>query len=228
MFRKTLIAVPMLLVIAMLTMSFEKGPSRKGRKKKAAVSYVSCSNCAYVFDDGVEKHREVTKNSTLKTPPRNLSHIRQYVADSQLAPLTGGNGYMVAKMTYSYPYLTVRSVDFVEELGAAYREACKRKGIAYRPFIITSALRTHESVARLTRVNGNAIKESAHLYGTTFDISWRRFGNNQAPSQQHLNVLIEVLKNMREDGECFVKYERQQACFHITVNESASDVYARN
>jgi hypothetical protein len=228
MMRKTLIAVPALLVIAMLTMGFKKTPSKKGRPKSSR-TYVSCTRCSNVFDDGVEKHREVTRNSTLKTPPRNLSHIRQYVADSQLAKLDNGNGYMVAKMNYSYPYLTVKAVDFVEELGEAYRLACKKKGVTYRPFIITSALRTHESVARLTRVNGNAIKESAHLYGTTFDISWRRFGSNQAPSQQNLNVLIEVLRGMRESGACFVKYERQQACFHITVNEAtATELIASN
>jgi hypothetical protein len=177
----------------------------------------------------VDKHREVTKYSSLKTPARNLTAIKAYVADSQLAQLnTNGNDYMLAKMTYSYPYLTVRSVDFVEQLGSAYRAACARKGVPYRPFIITSALRTHESVARLTRVNRNAIPESAHLYGTTFDISWSRFGSTKSPSQKNLNVLISVLEEMRQSGACYVKFERQQACFHITVNEAKSDMIARN
>jgi hypothetical protein len=219
MLRKTLSAVPLLLVIAVLTMGFKKHPSKKGRPRVSR-TYVSCYQCSYKFDDGVDKHREVTRNSTLKTPPRNLGHIRQYVADSQLAPINNGNGYLLAKMTYSYPYLTVKSVDFLEELGQAYREACKKKGVPYRPFVITSALRTYESVARLTRVNRNAIKESAHLYGTTFDISWRGFGAEKTPSQKNLNVLIAVLEDFREAGACYVKYERQQACFHITVNEN--------
>ena len=216
----------MLMVIAMLTMGFKKVPAKKGRTR--ARSSVSCSKCSYVFDDGVDKHREVSRNSTLKTPAQNLSHIRQYVAENQLAALDNSNMYMLAKMTYSYPYLTVKSVDFVDQLAIAYRDACRKKGVLFRPFIITSALRTYESVARLTRVNGNAIKESAHLYGTTFDISWRRFGAEKAPSQPNLNILIEVLRNLRDAGTCYVKYERHQACFHITVNESRSDLMASN
>jgi uncharacterized protein YcbK (DUF882 family) len=227
MIRKTLIALPLFLVITTLTMSFREAPSLKGRKK-TTVSSVNCVKCANVFDDGVEKHRMVTKNSALKAPLRNQKHIRRYVANSQLAPLKSGNGYMVAKMTYSYPYLTVKAVDFVEQLSLAYRQACQLKGIPFRPFIITSALRTSESVSRLTKVNGNAIRESAHLYGTTFDISWFRFGRNQAPSQRNLDALVSVLTSFREAGACFVKYEKQQACFHITVNEAASEVYARN
>jgi len=227
MIRKTLITLPLLLVITTLTSGFSKAPSRKGSKKTTAPS-VNCTKCADVFDDGVEKHRMVTRNSALKAPLGNQKHIRRSVADSQLAPLKSGNGYMVAKMNFSYPYLTVKAVDFVEQLGKAYREACRMKGIPYRPFIITSALRTSESVSRLTKVNGNAIRESAHLYGTTFDISWIRFGKNQLPSQKNLNALVSVLAEMRESGACFVKYEKQQACFHITVNEAASEVYARN
>jgi hypothetical protein len=165
----------------------------------------------------------VTRYSSLKAPARNLTQIKKFVADGQLASLGNGDGYMLAKMSYSYPYLTVKSVDFVDELGAAYRDACKKKGVTYRPFIITSALRTHETVARLTRVNRNAIKESAHLYGTTFDISWRGFGPGKTPSQKNLNILIEVLEDFREAGACYIKYERQQACFHITVNEPVAE-----
>jgi hypothetical protein len=222
MLRKTLSAVPLLLVIAMLSMGFKKHPSKKGRPRSNRV-YVSCHQCSYKFDDGVEKHREVTRNSSLKAPARNLTQIKKFVADGQLASLGNGDGYMLAKMSYSYPYLTVKSVDFVDELGAAYRDACKKKGVTYRPFIITSALRTHETVARLTRVNRNAIKESAHLYGTTFDISWRGFGPGKTPSQKNLNILIEVLEDFREVGACYIKYERQQACFHITVNEPVAE-----
>ena len=224
--RKTKITVPLLLIAALAT-GFRKAPAMKSREM-APLPSVNCVRCADVFDDGVEKHRMVTRNSALKAPLGSQKHIRRYVSDSQLAPLKSGNGYMVDKMNFSYPYLTVKAVDFVEQLGQAYREACRMKGIPYRPFIITSALRTSESVSRLTKVNGNAIRESAHLYGTTFDISWIRFGSKQVPSQRNLDALVSVLAELRGAGACFVKYEKQQACFHITVNEAAAEVYARN
>lgn len=222
MLRKTFIYLPLLVCIALTTTSFKKKPT-KGRGRA-----ISCSSCSHKFVDGVDKHREVTKYSSLKTPAKNFSAIQTYVADSQLAKLGNGEGYMLAKMTYSYPYLTVKAVDFVDQLGSAYRAACARKGVPYRPFIITSALRTQESVARLTRVNRNAIPESAHLYGTTFDISWCRFGGTQAPSQKNLNVLVEVLEDLREAQACYVKFERQQACFHITVNEAKTESIVKN
>jgi hypothetical protein len=116
--------------------------------------------------------------------------------------------------------VTQKAHQFIEELGKAYSEECKRKGIQNLPFVITSATRTKESVAKLSRVNGNAVKESTHLYGTTIDISWVRFGVQQKHSQRNLDALIEALMDMRDKEACFVKFERMQACFHITVNES--------
>ena len=40
---------------------------------------------------------------------------------------------------------------------------------------MTSVLRTQDDVKRLRRRNGNASANSAHFYGTTFDVSWKRF-----------------------------------------------------
>lgn len=31
-------------------------------------------------------------------------------------------------------------------------------------------------------------------------------------------VLSEVLRDFREQGRCYVKYEVKQGCFHMTVN----------
>jgi hypothetical protein len=178
-----------------------------------------CTTCKK-FDDGVAKHKEVAKTSSIGGPAKNYSVLKNYVSSNKLVKLNSGNGYLVSKMNYSYPYVTAKAHQFIEELGQAYMAKCKEKGVAYLPFIITSATRTKESVAKLTRVNRNAIPESAHLYGTTIDISWVRFGTAQKHSQKNLNVLIDVLMDMRDKEACFVKFERMQACFHITVNEN--------
>lgn len=177
-----------------------------------------CPTCK-TFDDGVAKHKEVAKNSSLKAPAKNLAVLKKYVSSNTLVKLNSGSGYLVSKMNYSYPYVTVKARQFLGELAQAYQVKCKEKGIAALPFIITSATRTKETVAKLTRVNPNAIKESAHLYGTTIDISWVRFGTEQKHSQKNLDMLIDALMDMRDKEACFVKFERMQACFHITVNE---------
>jgi Family of unknown function (DUF5715) len=179
----------------------------------------TCATCKK-FDDGAAKHKEVAKTSSIGGPVKNYSVLKNYVSSNKLVKLNSGNGYLVSKMNYSYPYVTVKAHQFIEELGQAYIAKCKETGVAYLPFIITSATRTKETVAKLTRVNKNAIPESAHLYGTTVDISWVRFGTEQKHSQKNLNVLIDVLMDMRDKEACFVKFERMQACFHITVNES--------
>jgi hypothetical protein len=178
-----------------------------------------CASCKK-FDDGAAKHKEVAKTSSIGGPVKNYSVLKNYVSSNKLIKLSSGNGYLVSKMNYSYPYVTVKAHQFIEELGQAYKAKCRERGVAYLPFIITSATRTKESVAKLTRVNRNAVPESAHLYGTTVDISWVRFGTEQKHSQKNLNVLIDVLMDMRDKEACFVKFERMQACFHITVNES--------
>lgn len=188
-------------------MSF--GPPDKG----------GCSTCKK-FDDSAAKHKEVAKTSSIGGPVKNYAVLKNYVSSNKLIKLSSGNGYLVSKMNYSYPYVTVKAHRFIEKLGQAYMAKCKERGVAYLPFIITSATRTKESVAKLTRVNRNAVPESAHLYGTTVDISWVRFGTDQKHSQKNLNVLIDVLMDMRDKEACFVKFERMQACFHITVNES--------
>lgn len=179
----------------------------------------TCSSCKK-FDDNAAKHKEVAKNSSVKAPARNYAVLKKYVSANKLVRLSSGEGYMVAKLTHSYPFVTQKAHQFIEELGRAYTEECRQRGIANLPFIITSATRTTETVAKLTRVNRNAVKESAHLYGTTVDISWVRFGPEQKHSQKNLDALIDVLMNMRDKEACFVKFERMQACFHITVNES--------
>ena len=92
--------------------------------------------------------------------------------------------------------------------------------------IVTSVLRTQEDVGRLRRFNGNATENSCHLYGTTFDICYNRYETLEDPNGPHRRavrndtlkyVLSEVLRDMRQQGRCFIKYEVKQGCFHMTV-----------
>lgn len=78
---------------------------------------------------------------------------------------------------------------------------------------------------RLRRRNTNASSNSAHSYGTTFDISWKRFEKVEDEDGRPLQdvsadtlklVLSEVLRDLKQNGECYVKYELKQGCFHIT------------
>ncbi len=87
--------------------------------------------------------------------------------------------------------------------------------------IVTSVLRTKEDVRKLMKVNGNAVSNSAHCRATTFDITYRRYkyvNGKQADALQLKYLLGEVMQELRAKGRCFVRYETQQTCLHITVS----------
>ena len=80
-------------------------------------------------------------------------------------------------------------------------------------------------MSRLRRVNRNATAESTHTFGTTFDISYSRFicdSDTLGRTFEDLkNLLGEVLLDFKNQGRCYVKMERRQACFHITARPIA-------
>jgi hypothetical protein len=71
--------------------------------------------------------------------------------------------------------------------------------------------------------NSVAVKNSAHRYATTFDISYIRYEPVGLCVRSDVgvlkSVLAGVLDDLREEKLCYVKYEKNQACFHITVRK---------
>ena len=92
----------------------------------------------------------------------------------------------------------------------------------YKP-IITSITRTNDDVKGLSRRNRNASDNSAHRYGTTIDIAWTRFDKVNPTDSRVLDdgrlkaILGQVLHDLHERDRCYIKHERKQSCFHITV-----------
>ena len=138
----------------------------------------------------------------------------------------GDNPYFhVRPLNYSIPYLVPHAATLLEEIGRSFLDSLTLKGYAFQQLVVTSVLRTDADVAQLRTRNRNAAAESAHSYGTTFDISYTHFLPLVAPSQ-HVRkadpytlkcILAEVLRDQRQKGTCYVKYEVHQSCFHITA-----------
>ena len=133
--------------------------------------------------------------------------------------------YHVRPLNHSIPYLVPSAATLLEEIGRSFLDSLTMKGYAFQQLVVTSVLRTDADVAQLRTRNRNAAAESAHSYGTTFDISYTHFLPLVAPSQ-HLRkadpytlkcILAEVLRDLRRNGACYVKYEIHQSCFHITA-----------
>ena len=119
----------------------------------------------------------------------------------------------------SIPYLVPRAAVLLQDIGAAFYDSLYVKGVPLNQLIVTSVLRSMDDVAKLQRRNGNATENSCHLYGTTFDICYNRYHpvGREVRNDTLKWVLSEVLRDKREEGRCYVKYEVKQGCFHMTV-----------
>lgn len=146
----------------------------------------------------------------------------------KLRPIRTCERYVVDSLTHSIPYLVPGAAKLLDDIGANFLDSLAVKGLKPNKVIVTSVLRTEEDVRRLRLRNGNAAAASAHSYGTTFDISWRRFEEMEDTDGKTLRkanatllkmVLAEVLRDLKLAGKCYVKYEVKQACFHITTRQ---------
>lgn len=140
-----------------------------------------------------------------------------------IVKITSCEEYYVDTLTHSYPYLVTEAADLLHDIGRRFIDSLSaRGGGAYR-IRVTSILRTNSTVKRLRRVNVNASESSAHAFATTFDISYNKFicddTNHPRTAVDLKNLLAEIIAALRDEGRCYVKYERKQGCFHITARK---------
>ncbi len=132
--------------------------------------------------------------------------------------------FSVRTLKHSIPYLTPHAASLLNAVARAFIDSLSTKGLPLHKIEVTSVLRTESDITKLQRVNVNASKASCHRHGTTFDIGYNRFIRVDKDKDKKMengialkSVLAEVLNDFREMGACYVKYERKQACFHITA-----------
>ncbi len=138
-----------------------------------------------------------------------------------IVEVTGGEDFYVSPLTHSYAYLVEPAAELLHDIGKEFNSKLRENGGGRYRINVTSLLRTAESVGRLKKGNVNSTENSAHLYGTTFDISYVKFDedftNTTKYKEEGLKMMLaEVLLKMKEQGRCLVKYERKQGCFHVT------------
>lgn len=131
--------------------------------------------------------------------------------------------YKTDKLKHSVPFLTKDAAILLTDICLNFRDSLVSKDMPLYKLIVTSVTRTDDDVKGLTKRNINASDNSAHRYGTTFDISWVRYEKINSVDErtrhdgQLKSVLGQVLHDLRQRDRCYVKHERKQACFHITV-----------
>jgi len=140
---------------------------------------------------------------------------------SILLEVTDNKFYQLKFLYNSKPYLIPEAVDMLNEIGYRFQRKLKEKKYNNYRFRITSLLRTEETQNKLSHFNHNATLHSAHLYGTTVDISYKNFINTKKDtiesSYEAVQTLTKVMVEMREECKFLAVRERKQSCFHITV-----------
>lgn len=171
-----------------------------------------------VFNDSNKFHIAVAEANGIQ-PLQNLRQVWQQAG--KLERLETCEAYYLDDLTHSVPYLVPKAHTLLKDIGMAFRDSLNARGGGYYRIKVTSVLRTPALVKRLRRRNRNAVDTSAHLYATTFDISYLKFicDTPSIPRTQEdmKNLLGEVIEDMRRQDRCYVKYERKQSCYHITV-----------
>ncbi len=140
---------------------------------------------------------------------------------SVLIEVTDNKFYQLKTLSHSKPYLIPEAVDMLNEIGFRFQKKLHEKKYNNYRFRLTSMLRTEETQSKLTHCNRNATQHSAHLYGTTVDISYKNFYNTKKDtvesSYEAVQTLTKVLVEMRQECKFLAVRERHQSCFHITV-----------
>ena len=148
---------------------------------------------------------------------------------TKLVKLEDTDTYVIDSLTHSIPYLIPSAKELLDDIGRIFQDSLSAKGLNPNKLIVTSVLRTEDDIAALRKHNVNASENSTHRYGTTFDLSYWRYVKiaefrgrpyEDVPPEYLRATLSQVLKDLHDQGNrCFVKYEKKQNCFHITVKQ---------
>lgn len=164
--------------------------------------------------------------------------------------------WIVRELDYSSPYVTPSAEAMLVEIAERFHTRLDSLRVPRFRLDITSVLRTPQDQAKLRRRNSNAAnQESAHEFGTTVDVAYRRYAppeieldtlhpQLQGPARQLLDSLMEetarergaelqavlgrVIAEMRSEGKLLVMMERSQTVFHMTVARRLSRKRSRS
>lgn len=214
------VMVALLALVHFLTQ--EKAPEQEAQVDLAYLTIDkphriwSVSNFKNAFPDGQDVQILAAERWGVR-PVHNRDNAEK--RKKELVYIGASPYYYVDNLRSSIPYLVPRAAVLLQDIGQAFYDSLYVKGVPLNKLIVTSVMRSMDDVAKLQRHNQNATERSCHLYGTTFDICYNRYHPVIKPVRDDTLkwVLSEVLRDMRQQERCYVKYEVKQGCFHITV-----------
>jgi hypothetical protein len=154
------------------------------------------------------------------SPSSSERELKRKISDGDLVKVRTNSLYIVDRLKFSHPAVTPESKVLLDEIGRRFREKTSGKGLPGARFYITSMTREKTNLKMLSRYNSNTSRNSPHLYGNAFDISYKRFSARKMFLTNCDNgfmkeALAEVLSQLRDEKRCWATYERNQNCFHV-------------
>lgn len=178
--------------------------------------------------DTQEQHIYAAKKYGIK-PVYSHEEVTELASKYKVVSISDSPFYVIDKLDYSMPYLVPSAKELLTRISVNFIDSLRSKGYPIYLPIVSSVLRTTSDVEKLRKRNRNATDDSCHSYGTTFDITYSRFmpltgittpvDSAEWKSSELKLTLAEVLYDLRAEGECYVKHEKRQPCFHVTVRK---------
>ena len=203
------------IIVTTITRSAEK-------LKQKIIPKPTCFHSHSYFNklnDSVHQYLEESYLNGIKSTIKRSFEIPNFVKTGALVPLKDNEVYQVDTLEYSYAFLTPRASSLLYEIGKRFQRKIRNTDLNGARVIVTSALRTINKIKLLRKVNRNAVKYSAHLHGTTFDITYSNFFHNEKLTTAQVKGLSEILSKtlfeLRLRKKCWVTFEQFQSCFHI-------------
>lgn len=208
---KTVFNVMLLLVVIVSATAFSSCKEKRGELKK--IWYNGSYNRD--FNDLNDVHLSVAKKIGIE--PVSSREGAEH-ASRDMVEIKTNDYYEIEELTHSIPYLVPEAANLLEDIGKNFQDSLKNLNASIYKIKVTSVTRTVADVKKLRKRNTNSSLNSAHQYGTTFDVSWVRYTKIDEKDTLNIDkdrlkmVLASVLRDLRRADRCYIKHERKHGC----------------
>ena len=218
--KKTTLSILLLLIALSVAASFTSCGKKERRGELKRIWYSGSYNRD--FKDLNDAHLAEAQRIGIK-PAATREEAEN--AKKDMEEIKSNEYYEVEELKHSIPYLISDAAVLLEDIGRNFQDSLYNLNAPAYRIKVTSVTRTVDDVKSLKKRNSNSSENSAHRYGTTFDVSWARYvkidekDTLNISNEQLKMVLASVLRDLHDANRCYIKHERKQGCFHITVRK---------
>ena len=218
--KKTVFSILLLLTALSVAATFSSCGKKERRGELKRIWYNGSYNRD--FKDLNDVHLAEAQRLGIK-PAATREEAEE--SKKEMEEIKSNEYYEVEELRHSIPYLISDAAVLLEDIGRNFQDSLYNLNAPAYKIKVTSVTRTVDDVNNLKKRNSNSSENSSHRYGTTCDVSWARYVKIDESDTLNIDndrlkmVLASVLRDLRQADRCYIKHERKQGCFHITVRK---------